>query len=82
MCGNVIHQTALLSFNVSLFPLLSALLDALMKNGSSAGNGTYRRRAAENSETNGTQSERENPGSGVGDPPKSFTKEQVEGVQR
>ncbi|XP_005940052.1 dnaJ homolog subfamily B member 14 [Haplochromis burtoni] len=67
-----------------LYPTIKAkaLLDALMKNGSSAGNGTYRRRAAENSETNGTQSERENPGSGVGDPPKSFTKEQVEGVQR
>lgn len=59
----------------------SALLDALMKNGSSAGNGAYRRKPAESSESPVAQPERESQESGGGES-KSFTKEQVEGVQR
>lgn len=56
-----------------------ALLDALTKNGSSAGNGAYRRRPAENSQSAGAQPESQDSG---GQDPKGFTKEQVEGVQR
>lgn len=56
-----------------------ALLDALRKNGSSAGNGAYRRRPAENSQSAGAQPESQDSG---GQDPKGFTKEQVEGVQR
>ncbi|XP_051242469.1 dnaJ homolog subfamily B member 14 [Dicentrarchus labrax] len=59
-----------------------ALLDALTKNGSSAGNGAYRRRPAESSESSGAQPERESQESGGTDSSKGFTKEQVEGVQR
>ncbi|XP_069024185.1 tetratricopeptide repeat protein 39B-like [Embiotoca jacksoni] len=59
-----------------------ALLDALTRNGSSAGNGAYRRRPAERSETSDAQPERESQESGGGDSSKGFTKEQVEGVQR
>ncbi|XP_074485447.1 dnaJ homolog subfamily B member 14 [Sebastes fasciatus] len=59
-----------------------ALLDALTKNGSSAGNGAYRRRPGDSSEGTGPQPEREGGEAGVGDVAKSFTKEQVEGVQR
>ncbi|XP_029908692.1 dnaJ homolog subfamily B member 14 [Myripristis murdjan] len=58
-----------------------ALLDALTKNGSSAGNGAYCRRPANSSENTGAQPERERQDSGGGES-KGFTKEQVEGVQR
>ncbi|KAJ4944810.1 hypothetical protein JOQ06_013350 [Pogonophryne albipinna] len=58
-----------------------ALLDALTKNGSSAGNGAFRRRTADGSESTGAQPERDGQESGGGDL-KAFTKEQVEGVQR
>lgn len=60
----------------------SELLDALTKNGSSVGNGAYRRRPAETSENAGAQPEKESQESGVADSSKGFTKEQVEGVQR
>lgn len=64
-------------------PLLhSDLLDALTKNGSSAGNGAYRRRAAEPSESADAAPERERQESGGGDSSKGFTKEQVDGVTR
>lgn len=56
-------------------------MDALTKNGSSAGNGAYRRRPAESSHSTGAQPESESPESG-GQDSKGFTKEQVEGVQR
>ncbi|KAL7405314.1 hypothetical protein ABVT39_027138 [Epinephelus coioides] len=59
-----------------------ALLEALTKNGSSAGNGAYRRRPAQSSESTNAQPEKENHESGGGDSSKGFTKEQVEGVQR
>ncbi|XP_070712655.1 dnaJ homolog subfamily B member 14 [Pempheris klunzingeri] len=59
-----------------------ALWDALMKNGSSAGNGIHRRRPAETSEGTDAQPEKERHESGGGDSSKGFTKEQVEGVQR
>nr|XP_020447535.1 dnaJ homolog subfamily B member 14 [Monopterus albus] len=58
-----------------------ALLDALTKNGSSAGNGAYKRRPAKSSERTGATPEGESQESGGGDS-KGFTKEQVEGVQR
>lgn len=61
----------------------SALLDVLTKNGSSAGNGAYRRRPAESSESSGAQPQRESQESGGGgDSSKTFTKDQVDGVQR
>ncbi|XP_076004227.1 dnaJ homolog subfamily B member 14 [Genypterus blacodes] len=59
-----------------------ALLDALNRNGSSAGNGAYRRRPADGTESNGGRSERENNESGGGESTKSFNKDQVEGVQK
>ncbi|KAM6939820.1 dnaJ homolog subfamily B member 14 [Xenentodon cancila] len=59
-----------------------ALLNALTKNGSSAGNGAYRRRPAEHTENNGPQPEGESCKSEGGDSSKGFTKDQVEGVQR
>ncbi|KAF7660426.1 hypothetical protein LDENG_00281970 [Lucifuga dentata] len=59
-----------------------ALLDALTKNGSSTGNGAYRRRAADGCENNNSQPESESQDSGGGESTKSFNKEQVEGVQR
>ncbi|XP_060914075.1 dnaJ homolog subfamily B member 14 [Labrus mixtus] len=67
-----------------LYPTVraKALLDALQKNGSSAGNGAYRRRPTESSESTDSQSERKNQESGGSDLAKGFTKEQVEGVQR
>ncbi|KAF3852539.1 hypothetical protein F7725_005894 [Dissostichus mawsoni] len=52
-----------------------ALLDALTKNGSSAGNGAFRRRTADGSESTGAQPERDGQESGGGDL-KAFTKEQ------
>ncbi|KAK7930512.1 hypothetical protein WMY93_006907 [Mugilogobius chulae] len=58
-----------------------ALLDALTKNGSSAGNGAYRRRAADHSPNTGAQAERENQQPGE-QGSKGFTQDQVEGVQR
>ncbi|KAM3623604.1 uncharacterized protein V6R79_013148 [Siganus canaliculatus] len=59
-----------------------ALLEALTRNGSSAGNGAYRRRPAERSESAGAQPERERQESGGSESTKSFSKEQVDGVQR
>ncbi|XP_029950938.1 dnaJ homolog subfamily B member 14 [Salarias fasciatus] len=60
-----------------------ALLDALTNNGSSAGNGAYRRRPADRSDpAHGAQPHSQRPDSGGGDSSKSFTSEQVEGVQR
>ncbi|XP_031718952.1 dnaJ homolog subfamily B member 14 isoform X1 [Anarrhichthys ocellatus] len=56
-----------------------ALLDALTKNGSSAGNGAYRRRPGEGT---GAQPGGEGQESGGGESSKGFNKEQVEGVQR
>lgn len=56
----------------------SGLLDTLTKNGSSASNGTYRRRAADSSD----HTDREGQEPGGGDSTKPFTKEQVDGVQR
>ncbi|KAG7485766.1 hypothetical protein JOB18_017885 [Solea senegalensis] len=63
-----------------LFPTdrAKALLDALTKNGSSAGNGAHRRKPAESSRA---QAERERQESG-GDSSKGFTKDQVEGVHK
>lgn len=63
-----------LSFSSSI-----ALLDALQKNGSSAGTGPYRRRPAESADA---QTESESQESGGGDSSKGFTKDQVDGVQR
>lgn len=60
----------------------SGLLDALTKNGSSASNGAYRRRAAEGSDHTGARADGEGQESGGGDSAKTFTKEQVDGVQR
>lgn len=65
-----------------VFRRSSELLDALTKNGSSAGNGAYRRRPAEPSEQTGAHQDKEGQEPGVVDASKGFTKEQVEGVQR
>ncbi|XP_034393780.1 dnaJ homolog subfamily B member 14 [Cyclopterus lumpus] len=54
-----------------------ALLDALTKNGSSAGNGAYRRRQAES-----TGAQPGGAGQESGESSKGFNKDQVEGVQR
>lgn len=72
----------MLKVNLCVLYFFPALLDALTKNGSSASNGAYRRRPAESSESPGAQPERESQESGGGESSKSFTKEQVEGVQR
>ncbi|XP_012724326.1 dnaJ homolog subfamily B member 14 [Fundulus heteroclitus] len=58
-----------------------ALLEALLKNGSSAANGAYRRRPREPSEPAGYQPAAEGQES-AGSDSKSFTDEQVQGVQR
>ncbi|TNM85863.1 LOW QUALITY PROTEIN: dnaJ homolog subfamily B member 14 [Takifugu rubripes] len=67
-----------------LYPTEKAkkLLDALTKNGSSAGNGAYRRRPAETSEHAGAHQDKEGQEPGALDASKGFTTEQVEGVQR
>lgn len=67
-------------FSCLSFP--SAFLDALTRNGSSAGNGAYRRKPADSTGNTGPQAERENRESAGGDSSKGFSKEQVEGVQR
>ncbi|KAM4603258.1 dnaJ homolog subfamily B member 14 [Polymixia lowei] len=59
-----------------------ALLDALTRNGSSAGNGAYCRRPANGSESTGAQPDRGSQDAGGGESAKGFTKEQVEGVHR
>ncbi|KAM8842745.1 dnaJ homolog subfamily B member 14 isoform 1-T1 [Synchiropus picturatus] len=66
-----------------LFPTgrAKALLDTLMKNGSSAGNGAHRRKAG-GTEGNGRHAGQESQDFGGGQSAKSFTAEQVEGVQR
>lgn len=62
--------------------LITALLEALTKNGSSAANGTHRRRPAHNAGDGGAKAASERAeGTGAGSS-KVFTKEQVEGVQR
>ncbi|KAM9769609.1 dnaJ homolog subfamily B member 14 [Menidia menidia] len=58
-----------------------ALLEALTKNGSSAGAGPYRRKPAERSETTGGRPEEGGQESRAAES-KGFTKDQVEGVQR
>uniref|UniRef100_A0AAY4AR28 DnaJ homolog subfamily B member 14 n=1 Tax=Denticeps clupeoides TaxID=299321 RepID=A0AAY4AR28_9TELE len=67
-----------------LFPTEKAkvLLEALSRNGSSAGNGNaYQRKPAENSRPN-AHTERGGQESAGGDTAKSYTKEQLDGVQR
>ncbi|KAG9347070.1 hypothetical protein AGOR_G00233360 [Albula goreensis] len=61
------------------------LLDALMKNGNTAGNGTYCRRRENTSESSQSQAEKDSQGTGGGgaeEAAKSFSREQVEGVQK
>ncbi|KAG5844928.1 hypothetical protein ANANG_G00133350 [Anguilla anguilla] len=67
-----------------LYPTNKArvLLDALMRNGSAAGNGAYCRRREDRSEGSQSQPERDSQETGGGEAAKSFSKEQVEGVQR
>ncbi|KAM9477221.1 dnaJ homolog subfamily B member 14 [Clarias gariepinus] len=68
-----------------LFPTDKAkvLLEALLKNGSSAGNGgAHYRKAANGTETTATPPPQQNQESANSESPKSFTKDQVEGVQR
>ncbi|XP_030643881.1 dnaJ homolog subfamily B member 14 [Chanos chanos] len=69
-----------------LYPTEKAkvLLDALSRNGSSAGNGgAYCRRPADSSENTQTRHERASQEAGpAGESTKAFTKDQVEGVQR
>ncbi|KAK0133187.1 DnaJ subfamily B member 14 [Merluccius polli] len=69
-----------------LFPTERArvLLDALTKNGSSAGNGAHcRRRPASSGGSNGVHTDQEGrDAAGGAESAKSFTEDQVEGVQR
>ncbi|XP_017320431.1 dnaJ homolog subfamily B member 14 [Ictalurus punctatus] len=68
-----------------LFPTDKAkvLLEALLKNGSSAGNGgAYHRKSANGTESTATPPPQHNKESANSDLPKNFNKEQVEGVQR
>ncbi|KAM9792986.1 dnaJ homolog subfamily B member 14 [Neosynchiropus ocellatus] len=66
-----------------LFPTAraKALLDTLMRNGSSAGNGTHRRKPG-GTEGNGLHAGQEGQDFGGAQSPKGFTADQVEGVQR
>lgn len=83
--GEIRKDISAIWYQCNLLPspsLLSGLLDALTKNGSSASNGAYRRRAAESSDHTGARTEGEGRESGGGDSAKTFTKEQVDGVQR
>ncbi|KAG9344095.1 hypothetical protein JZ751_012575 [Albula glossodonta] len=59
-----------------------ALLEALTKNGSSAGNGTSCQRPPQSTENSRTRPEGQSQDAGTAEPAKSFTKEQLEGVQR
>lgn len=66
---------------VCVSSLNAVLLKALLKNGSSAGNGgAYHRKSANGTEA--TSSPQQGQDSANSDLSKSFTKEQVEGVQR
>ncbi|XP_014905436.1 dnaJ homolog subfamily B member 14 [Poecilia latipinna] len=56
-----------------------ALLDSLTRNGSSAGNGAFRRQPRDHSETSQAGGQSQEPAGGDS---KSFTEEQVEGVRR
>lgn len=78
----VLVEITSVSFTPPFSPNSSELLDALTKNGSSAGNGAYRRRPAESSERAGAHQDKEGQEPGAVDASKGFTKEQVEGVQR
>ncbi|MGH0150619.1 UNVERIFIED_CONTAM: hypothetical protein FKN15_066235 [Acipenser sinensis] len=59
--------------------LLCVLLDALTRNGNSAGSGASCRKPTDS--TDGGKSRKESNSSGAGETAKSFTKDQVEGVQ-
>uniref|UniRef100_A0A1A7XZ13 DnaJ homolog subfamily B member 14 n=1 Tax=Iconisemion striatum TaxID=60296 RepID=A0A1A7XZ13_9TELE len=63
-------------------PRAKALLEALMRNGSSAGNGAHRRKAAGHAGTTGANSEGGNGESVGNEATKGFSQDQVEGVQR
>ncbi|XP_061107424.1 dnaJ homolog subfamily B member 14-like isoform X1 [Conger conger] len=70
-----------------LYPTKKAkvLLDALMRNGSAAGNGTYCRRREDRSESSQSQPEKgsqDTGGGGGAEAAKSFSRDQVEGVQK
>ncbi|KAJ8336157.1 hypothetical protein SKAU_G00395000 [Synaphobranchus kaupii] len=59
-----------------------ALLEALTRNGSSAGNGTSFQQSADGTDNSRTRPEGNRQDAGNGETAKGFTKEQVEGVQR
>ncbi|KAK3554548.1 hypothetical protein QTP70_025503 [Hemibagrus guttatus] len=83
--GNKEKAIKFLNKAEKLFPTDKAkvLLEALMKNGSSAGNGgAYYRRSANGTETTSMPPPQQKPDSTNSDLSKSFTKEQVEGVKR
>ncbi|KAL6487709.1 hypothetical protein MHYP_G00043350 [Metynnis hypsauchen] len=68
-----------------LYPTEKArvLLEALLRNGSSAGNGgPYSRKPANGTEAPSPHQQTQNQEAGAGDSSKGFTKEQVDGVQR
>ncbi|XP_056136166.1 dnaJ homolog subfamily B member 14 [Lampris incognitus] len=67
-----------------LYPTETAkvLLDALTRNGSSAGNGAYCRKPTKNSESTSAPPNGDSQDSGGVGESKGYTKEQVEGVQR
>nr|XP_014353181.1 PREDICTED: dnaJ homolog subfamily B member 14 isoform X2 [Latimeria chalumnae] len=67
-----------------LYPSQTAkvLLEAVKKNGSTAGNGAYCRKPASSADASKPGNEKDSSPSSTGEIAKSYTKEQLEGVQR
>ncbi|XP_051993281.1 dnaJ homolog subfamily B member 14 [Xyrauchen texanus] len=82
--GNTEKALKFLNKAEQLYPTEKAkvLLEALMRNGTSAGNSSAYCRKATNGMENGTQTCKKNQDSASADSTKGFTKEQADGVQR
>lgn len=65
-----------------LFPPPTVLLEAIMKNGSAAGNGAYCRKPTSGGDQSKPNNMKDSTASAAGDSGKAYTKDQVEGVQR
>lgn len=64
-------------------PFFSAvLLEAIMKNGSAAGSGAYCRKPASGGDQSKPNGMKDSSASAAGESGKTYTKDQVEGVQR
>lgn len=70
-------------FECFICPFLSlALLEAIMKNGSTAGSGTHCRKPANKNDKSKINNMKDSSASAAGEVGKTYTKEQIEGVQR